>query len=335
MPVENQHPPDPHVDHTLASPAQTPRSAVILCIATTVVVASVEIGLGWSFGLLSLMAEGLHTTADLVDSLIAFVLITLAMRPPDKHFPFGYGKFDSFAGAVEGSFVVLSGLWAGFVAVRSLLGYDHFDPHPNGVVLAAMAASAVLYWFVSAYVLRVAARTGSPTAKAEGVHLRTHVYITAGLFVGLGISAFAAQFGYKIAHWVDPLMALALGALLIWIGGKLIFEAGQHLSDTAIPAEEQQQLTAMINDFRDEFVEVHALRTRRAGMERHIDIHLVVPAATSVEAGHTLAHRIEQRIQKSWPEAKVLVHVEPPHDATLERFEERGRVGGVVPQETR
>jgi len=313
-----------------ANPSALRSRAVILCVVTTSVIATIELTLGWMFGLLSVFAEGLHTTADLADSLVALVLIALAARPPDACHPYGHGKYDSLAGIIEGLCVLASGGWAGAMALRVLLGIAEAAPQPAPIVLAAMVLASVAYWLVSGYVLQLAVRTGSPPVYAEGMHLRTHVYVTAGLLGGLVLTRVAQARGWSFANQIDPVVALLLGAALLVIGVRLIVGGYRQLVDSALPTSERERLAACLLEFRHEFVEVHAVRSRQSGTERHVDIHLVVAAETTVAAAHDLAHRIDRRLAEALPGLRLLVHVEPAVGPLWRDYAARGWRGVVM-----
>ncbi|MBK9118397.1 MAG: cation transporter [Phycisphaerales bacterium] len=320
----------PPLGATPRTPDQLRRRAVLLCVLTTTVVAVVELTVGWWFGLLSVFAEGLHTAADLADSLVALVLVSLAARPPDRCHPFGHGKYDSLAGIIEGFCVMGSGLWAGVMAARALLGIAVWEANPSWVALVAMGAASVAYWFVSGFVLRIAVRTGSPAVYAEGVHLRTHVYVTGGVLAALIVSASARALGWYAAPLIDPLAALLLGLVLIGIGARVVHKGYRQMLDASVPPADHDRIVACLSEFRHEFVEVHALRTRQAGIDRHVDIHLVVRPGATVEAAHDLAHRIENRIVTTLPGTRFLVHVEPATAELLRGYEERGGTGVII-----
>lgn len=306
------------------------RRAVYICIATTASVALIEIVVGLVFSLLSVFAEGLHTTADLLDSLTALVLVTIAARPADPSHPFGHGKFDSFAGVIEGLCVVGSGVYAIIAAARVLLGYAESTPRPDAIALVGMAAASVMYIYVSRYVLSLARRSGSSAAYAEAMHLMTHIYVTGGILAGLALSWVARRQGWSLADKIDPAMAAALGVFLVGLGARIVYVGGKQLSDAALPADERERIGACLAEFRSEYIEVHAVRTRQAGVERHVDIHLVVAGESSVEASHDLAHQIESRLHDELPAVRLLVHVEPATPQMIAEYERRGRIGAVL-----
>lgn len=327
-------PEDRFVSERPASLETLRRRAVIVCIATTLTIAVIELVIGVLFRLISITAEGLHTTADLIDSLIAFALVAIAARPADRDHPYGHGKFDSLAAIIEGSFVAASGLWAIGKSALVLLGQSPADPRPENVTIVAMLAAAVVYAVVSTYVIRLSRRTRSPAVFAEAMHLRTHVWITVGLMAGLGLSRYGLREGWSFANRIDALTAIILGTYLLTVGYRIIAPGFGQLMDLALPEDEHRQLQACLEQFRDEFVEVHAIRTRRAGTERHVDIHLVVAADMTVDAAHQLSHRIEERLVAALPGTRLLAHIEPAVGEALADYEARQRVGVVIAPQT-
>lgn len=315
---------------TAATPPQLlVRRAVVVCLITTLTVAIAELIIGWRFNLLSVFTEGLHTAADLIDSIAAFLLISIAHRPPDREHPFGHGKYDTIASLIGGLSVAGSGVYALYASGRILLGFDVGEPQPTITAMAVLALASVIYWIASSYALRVAAQTKSPTAYSEAIHIRTHVYITAGLFAGIVLSASFEAAGLGLAVWIDPLVALVLGLMLVYLGIDILRRGYKQMVDTALPQEELDEILAILNEFRDEFIEVHAIRSRRSGIEKHIDAHLVVNGEMTVRAGHDLAHRIEDRVLEKQPDTHLLVHIEPASDEELARYQARGERGAV------
>ena len=311
------------------APQQLIRRAIVVCLITTFSVAIAELIVGTLFGLLSVFAEGLHTAADLIDSVAAFILISIAHQPPDREHPYGHGKYDTVASMIGGVSIAGSGIYTLYAASRILLGFDSGEPHPSLIAMVVIAATTVVYWFASSYALRIASQTKSPTAYSEAIHIRTHVYITAGLFGGVALSAGLEAANLRWAVWIDPLVAVVLGLMLVVLGIAILRRGYQQIVDTALPHAELEEILQIINEFRDEFVEVHAIRSRVAGIEKHIDAHMVVDGDMTVRDGHELAHRIEDRVLEAHPDTHLLVHIEPASAAELARYEARGATGAV------
>jgi cation diffusion facilitator family transporter len=313
----------------MVDPIRLRRRAVLVCIATTAAVAALELVVGRWFGLLSVTGEGVHTAADLADSLVVFVLVAMAARPADRDHPFGHGKFDSLAGIIEGTCVGLAAVWVLVKSALVLTGVDEAHPRPEAASLAAMALACAVYVPMSAYVLRLARRTGSPAVYAEAMHLQTHIYITIGLLCGLALTRLGQARGWALADHLDAAVALLLGLVLVGISYRVIVPGFRQMMDTAIPSDELERITACIGEFRSEFVEVHGIRSRQAGTDRYMHIDLMVHAEMSVQRAHDLAHRIEARLQELDPRMNLVVHVEPAVGQALEDYADRHRVGMV------
>lgn len=278
--------------------------AVVIAIATSLVVCIVEIGLGWWLGLESLLAEGAHTLLDGVDSVIVLVAVYRAAKPADRRHPFGHGKYEAVGAAIEGAFILAAALGILYRGLDRLALGRVPDEIPL-FVCAIAAAASLLYLFVSFYLMRIARETHSPAILAEAVHLRTHIYITAGLGGGLLIGRLG---GWPIA---DTLLTLGIAICLAGMSIHIFREVFHQMLDVALPADELDQLAEVIGRFGDRFVEVHGLRTRRAGTERHIEMHLVMHPDETVATAHALGDEIEAAINQIWPNAHVMVHIEP------------------------
>lgn len=280
------------------------KKAVHVAIGASVAVAVIELMLGGILHLESLIAEGIHTLLDGIDSAIVLFTIYLAARPADKRHPFGYGKYEALGAGVEGCFVLFAGIGIAWRSIERLLSGESPEAIPL-YVCAVMLAAAVFYYFVSLYLMRIAKSSGSPAIFAEAMHLRTHIYITGGLALGLLIGA--------LGSWpiVDTLLSLGVAVCLLGIAWQVLRQVWDQMMDVSLPREEVERLGELIQPFGKRFVEVHGIRTRQSGVERHVEMHLVVVPETTVREAHQLSHEIEDDIVAQWPGAHVTVHIEP------------------------
>jgi len=278
--------------------------AVSVAVLCSGFVGITEILLGVIFHLASLLAEGVHTLADMFDSVVALWAVRKSSRRPDREHPYGHGKYESLAALIEGAVV---GVMAAGICGNALmiLITARRAPRLDTWVIASMAVASVVYWFVSRWMDRIARSTRSPAVFAEAAHLRTHIWITAGLFLGLG----TAKIGSWL--WLDAVLALGVGLVLARTAWGILRPALAQLTDRALPDRELRRIADELNEFRDEFVEIHAVRSRAAGADRHVDIHLVVDPAMTVRAAHDLCDRIESAIEAKFPDTELIVHVEP------------------------
>jgi cation diffusion facilitator family transporter len=168
-----------------------------------------------------------------------------------------------------------------------------------------MAFSALVNLYVSSKLMRVAKKTNSVALEADALHLRTDVYTSAGVFVGLLF--------VKLTGWVilDPLVAIFVAILIIKAAYNLTQEAFMPLVDVQLSESEYKVILQVLDEYSSSFVEFHKLRTRRSGPERHIDLHLVVPKSQSLLEVHELCDRIEKDIMERLSETDILIHPEP------------------------
>jgi cation diffusion facilitator family transporter len=121
-----------------------------------------------------------------------------------------------------------------------------------------------------------------------------------------------------ITGWqvLDPLLAIAVGINIIWMGVQLLRRASAGLMDVTLPGGEVAMIQGAINSAAGPATPYHALRTRKSGSRRFIDFHLLLPGKTTVQESHDLVMKIEAAIEQELPKTYVTIHVEPREDAT-------------------
>ena len=174
-------------------------------------------------------------------------------------------------------------------------------------LLVSVAASALN--FTVARVLQAAGRRyRSLTLEADAQHLMTDVWTSAGVVVGVGATVATG------ALWLDPLIALLVAGNIVWSGWKLIHRSASGLMDRALPAEDHARVVDILESYRGERIDYHALRTRESGARRFVEVHLLVPGAWTVRRGHDLAERVEGDIRAALERTTVITHLEPLED---------------------
>ncbi|ABZ84400.1 cation efflux family protein [Heliomicrobium modesticaldum Ice1] len=262
-----------------------------------------KLAVGWLIGSVSVISEGIHSGLDLVAALIAFFSVREASRPADDSHQFGHGKIENVAGTIEALLIFLAAIWIIYEAVEKL-SHGGMAPEAGWGVLI-MAISAGVNFYVSSRLMAVARKTDSVALEADALHLRTDVYTSLGVLVGLIL--------LKLTGWwiLDPLVAIGVALLIVKASWDLLQEAFMPLLDQRLPEEEESQIQERIQRHAEKYVNVHAIRTRRSGAERHIDMHMVFCKRTSIQETHEISDRVEAEIQEIFPKSTVLVHQEP------------------------
>jgi cation diffusion facilitator family transporter len=240
----------------------------------------------------------------MLDSAVAFWAVRRAADPPDREHQFGHGKYESVAAMVEGLVIAGTGVWICWRSLSALIS-GRFEPDLDAFAIIAMLVAAVLYLVVSWWLMREWRELRSPAVHAEAAHLRTHVLITGGLFGGLLAARLAGWL------WMDAVLALGVGLMLIRTARNVTRPAWRQLTDASLAANDVAAITDILRSFSGEFVEIHDVRTRAAGAEWHVDFHLVLGPETTVCEAHDLCDRLERAVADRFPEAALTIHVEP------------------------
>lgn len=251
----------------------------------------------------SVLSEAAHSGIDLVASGIAYFSVRRSDLPADERHAYGHGKIENLSGAVEALLIFVAALFIIYQAVEKLLSKGPIQSLSLGIWVMAFSAAANLV--ISLYLLRVAKETDSAALEADAYHLLTDVYTSAGVMVGLFL---IRQTGIVL---LDPLVALGVALLITKTAYSLTRKSLGPLMDAKLPDAEEELIASIIHDHSSQFVEFHNLRTRKAGSQRHIDLHLVVKGDAHVEEAHRICDHLEAEIRAALPQSMITIHIEP------------------------
>ena len=257
-------------------------------------------------GSVGLLSDALESFVNLAGALMALSMLSLAARPADANHAYGHGKAEYFSSGVEGGLILIAAASIAVAAVDRL-----FHPRPLeqlGVGLGVSVLASAVNLGVGLVLMRAARQYESITLEANAHHLMTDVWTSAGVLVGVGAVALTGWL------WLDPLVALAVAANIVWTGVRIVRSSILGLMDTALPEAEQAQIVAVLERHVSDEVQYHALRTRRAGPRRFVSVHVLVPGEWTVDRGHELLERIEAELRGVLPMMSVLTHLEPLGD---------------------
>ena len=258
-------------------------------------------------GSVGLLSDALESLVNLAAAVLALYMLRLAASPPDQDFPHGLSKAEYLSAGIEGALIVLAAAGIIFTAIPRLLAPEPLDAPLLGLGVSFVAS--LINLGVALVLLRAGKRHDSITLEADGKHLMTDVWTSAGVIAGVAL--------VYATGWLrlDPLVALAVALHIIWTGVGLVRRSVAGLLDAAISHEDQNEVNKIFKEYSRRYaVKFHAFRTRRAGMRRFMSFHLLVPDEWSVARAHQLSEEIEERIRSLVPNAGVLVHIEPISD---------------------
>jgi cation diffusion facilitator family transporter len=261
-------------------------------------------------GSVSILSEALHSGLDLVAAVMAFLAVRTSRHPADADHQFGHGKFESLSGLAEGALILVAVVMIASSAIHRLL-YAHPPLIHPGLGVVVMFVSAVVNIFVSRMLFGVAKATDSVALSADAWHLRTDVWTSAGVLAGLAVIAVARLAGLHHLDVLDPIIALGVAAVITKAAWDIMAQSWGHLVDRSLPPDEVMLIEELLREHYPELAGYHQLRTRKAGAQRYIDLHLVVPGEESVARAHLLCDHLESDLKSLLPESEVLIHVEP------------------------
>jgi cation diffusion facilitator family transporter len=284
------------------------RAYALLSVGAALVTIALKAGAYAVTGSVGLLSDAIESLINLAAALIAVWALTLASRPPDAEHTYGHTKAEYFASAVEGLLILIAAAGIGMTAWDRLLNLRALEQVWLG--LAISLGAAAVNGAVALTLLRAGQRLRSITLVADGHHLLTDVWTSAGVVAGVVL--------VQLTGWLilDPLVALLVAANIVWTGVRLLRDTAYGVLDTALPLADQACIAAVLAPYQEQGFVFHALRTRAAGQRRFVSLHILVPGAWTIQQGHALAEQIERAIIAALPKTTVFTHLEPIEDPT-------------------
>jgi cation diffusion facilitator family transporter len=258
-------------------------------------------------GSIAIITEAVHSSVDLVASVVAYLSVRKADEPADESHMYGHAKIENLAAAIEGMLILVGAGVIIYEAVRRLAEGAHV--HSLGFGIAALAVSTVVNLGVSTYLYRQARAHDSPALEGDAAHLRMDALTSFAVLVGLALVAVTG------VDELDSVVALVVAGAILYAGITILMRSSRVLVDEALPDEELDIVRRAIDTYQGgELVSFHKLRGRRAGSARYIDLHLQFARGTTLERAHAIAHELQDTVRSQIRDAEVLVHIEPARD---------------------
>ncbi len=254
-------------------------------------------------GSISILAQGLDSLLDVLAVVTALFAIRAAARPADEEHPFGHGKLEGVAANIQGILLFAAAGGIIYSATRRIISGEVIELAWAGAVV--MLVSMLASIFLSRHLVRVARASSSLALEANARNITADVYTTAGVLAGLVIIYFT---GLNI---IDPIIALVVAAFIIRAGIDVLWKSFSELIDVRLPKVEEEAIKVSILEHGCQLIDFHDLRTRKAGSQRYVDLHLTMPRSISVEEAHRMCDHLEKDIKSRLPNVSVTIHVEP------------------------
>lgn len=284
------------------------RKYAYLSIGASLLTMALKFGAFFLTGSVGLFSDAVESVVNLTAGLLALMAIVLAYRPADQSHAYGHGKVEYFSSGMEGILICIAALGIAYASVQRFLHPQELHFLGTGIVVATLAGA--VNFAVARIMLRAAREYDSIVLEADASHLLTDVWTSAGLVAALAVMHFAPP-SWQV---LDPILGLIMSANIVWTGLGLVRRSVAGLMDVGLPADDVALITDAIRRIGGSESGFHALRTRKSGVVRFVDFHLLVPGAMTVQESHDLCCEIEDAIKTGLSGSQITIHVEPRED---------------------
>lgn len=267
-------------------------------------------------GSVALYSDALESVVNVVAACAALFAVWMSSKPPDREHPYGHHKAELLSAVLEGALIIVAAVLIVREAAEAFLTPRAINDPVQGLLINGVATVLNAGW--SAFLINRGRAWRSPAIEADGWHVMTDVWTSVGVLGGIVL---ATVTGWTV---LDPLLALAVAANILYAGYRIVGRSVSGLLDEAAPEEMQARIRGAIAAHGDGAIEAHDIRTRHAGRATFIEFHLVVPGDMSVDEAHDICDRLEAALEAEIEGSDVIIHIEPDRKAKPGR---RGTVG--------
>ena len=276
-----------------------------LSILSNVILTALKLTIGTISGSLSIISEAIHSFSDCAASVITFFSVIKSSQPADKDHPYGHGKYEDLAGFIEGLLIICAALFIIYESSKKIIS-GNAVPMENHLGIAVMFLAVVMNIIVSSLLFKVAKESHSISLYADGQHLRTDVYSSLGVLLGLVLIKYT---GY---HLLDSIIAILVAGFIYKTGYKISKQSIMKLLDYSLPKEDLESLKSIVLQHQSNVtLKENSLKARQIGPTMDIDMVLLFPRETSLCECHRICDEIEKQIRNIYTNASISIHPEP------------------------
>jgi len=280
------------------------KNIILFALATGIILMLIKFAAYLLTSSNAILTDAMESIVNVVASGFAFYSIHLSARPKDQNHPYGHGKVEFFSVFLEGGLIFIAG-----VLILGKACYNIFFPEAVGNLLEGMgliAFTGVVNFVLGTYMVRQSKTLNSLTLHADGKHLQTDAYSTAGLLVGLSVMYWTGL------AWIDIVLSIGLGLFILFSGYRLLRRSIAGLMDES-DMKLVGKIAAILQKYREnDWIDVHNLRVQRYGHELHIDCHVTFPNYYDLNKVHDEVSNIDLLINSHLhARTELFIHADP------------------------
>lgn len=264
----------------------------------------------------AILTDALESIINVLAGVFALYSLILAMKPRDENHPYGHGKIEFLSAGFEGGLIFIAGLIIIAKGIYNLIYPQTLEKLDIGIILVLI--SGLINFLLGHFLERQGKQSNSFILVADGKHLKSDAYSSAGLLAGLALIYFTN------ITWLDNLTAILFGGIILYTGFKLVRTSVAGIMDEADYQLIENMVKFLDEHRRDNWIDVHNFRVIKYGATLHIDCHLTLPWYFTTRQSHEEVKLFEEVIaQNMGSPVELFVHVdpcEPPGNCTICRI---------------
>ena len=285
------------------------KKATLVSSSVAAMLVLIKAVVGLLSGSVAVLASAIDSALDLAVSAFNYYAISRSEKPASERFNYGLGKIEGLAATIEGTIIIMSGLYILYKAIaKAMLGGDttHLELS-MGVMLVSLVATTLLVIYLN----RTARATNNLVVKADALHYKTDLFANVGILVSLVLVKLTGH------HLIDALVGGIIAIYIIYSAYEILREGVLNLLDVALEENMVDQIKSIINTEK-EVSSYHFLRTRKAGSNHFVEAHLVFQRGILLDTAHDAADHIESEIMKLEKRANWVfnLHLDPVDDSS-------------------
>ncbi len=294
------------------------QAVALSSVFAAMVLTTLKLVVGILTGSLGILSEALHSALDLVAAAVTYVSVRVSDKPADSSHPFGHGKIEHLSAFVETALLIVTCGWIIWEAVRRLFFHDvHVEP--SVWAFGVMFISITVDTFRSRALFRVARKYNSQALEADALHFSTDVYSSSVVILGLFLVYIAERKNILWLQDADPIAALCVAGIVIYITLRL----GKRTVDALVDAapEGTSSLLAEAVSRVPGVLSLERIRARQSGSRLFVDLRLTLHSNIPLEHAQSVADLVEGRVHQLFPTADVVIHTTPQNPSSRDLVE--------------
>jgi cation diffusion facilitator family transporter len=281
----------------------SPQVLLRVSIAVAVVTITLKTLAWWITGSVGLLSDAMESFVNLASAVFALAMVIIARRPADAEHPYGHHKAEYFSSGFEGLLIIVASLGIVWAAVQRLLAPQPLEQLGWGLALSVLSSAfnGALAWAM----LQSGRHHRSIALEADGRHLITDVWTSAGVVVGIGLVALTGW------PWLDPAVAIGVALNILREGAALMWKSSQGLMDEALEPDVMAEIEKTLAGFRHATIRFDHISSRRSGQRRFVDLHMHMPAAWTLGRAAAVRASVEQALMSAVPGLRATIQLLP------------------------